>query len=160
MKHAPESYRCPICADMAGAVDEFHSPQDVVYEDDAVFAFISPHWWDGNPGQVLVVPRGHFENLYLMPDEVLARVFATVKRIGSKMRETYEGCRGIALRQHNEPLGGQDVWHFHVHVVPCYEGGGLPGEGEFLFAKAEKRHPYAAKLRAGLDDWRRLNSLA
>jgi histidine triad (HIT) family protein len=31
-------------------------------------------------------------------------------------------CEGVSTRQHNEPAGGQDVWHYHVHVTPRFEG--------------------------------------
>jgi len=30
-------------------------------------------------------------------------------------------CDGISTRQHNEPSGGQDVWHYHLHVTPRYK---------------------------------------
>ena len=37
------------------------------------------------------------------------------------------GCSGISTRQHNEPDGNQDVWHYHVHVFPRYPNDGLYG---------------------------------
>ncbi len=30
------------------------------------------------------------------------------------------GCDGVSTRQHNEPAGSQDVWHYHLHVTPRY----------------------------------------
>jgi diadenosine tetraphosphate (Ap4A) HIT family hydrolase len=46
-------------------------------------------------------------------------IYDLVRRIA--MRHTY-GCDGISTRQHNEPAGYQDVWHFHLHVFPRYHG--------------------------------------
>ncbi|WP_222619102.1 hypothetical protein [Ornithinibacillus hominis] len=31
------------------------------------------------------------------------------------MKDTYD-CDGITTRQHNEPAGSQDVWHYYLHV--------------------------------------------
>jgi histidine triad (HIT) family protein len=51
-------------------------------------------------------------------------------------------------RQHNEPAGNQDVWHYHMHVFPRYAGDDLyftrPQQD---FSPAEQRLPYADKLR-------------
>lgn len=35
------------------------------------------------------------------------------------------GCDGVSTRQHNEPAGDQDVWHFHLHVFPRWTGDDL-----------------------------------
>ena len=33
------------------------------------------------------------------------------------------GCAGFNLVQNNGEAAGQTVFHFHVHVIPRYEGG-------------------------------------
>jgi histidine triad (HIT) family protein len=35
--------------------------------------------------------------------------------------KTAYSCDGISTRQHNEPAGSQDVWHYHLHVIPRYK---------------------------------------
>jgi histidine triad (HIT) family protein len=35
--------------------------------------------------------------------------------------KTVYGCDGVSTRQHNEPAGSQDVWHYHLHVIPRYK---------------------------------------
>jgi histidine triad (HIT) family protein len=53
------------------------------------------------------------------------------------------------VRQHNEPAGNQDAWHYHVHVFPRYAGDALYGSlPEREFVSAERRRPYADRLRA------------
>jgi len=105
-------------------------------------------WWPKNRGHVLVVPNDHYENLYEIPDDVLAAVYATAKRIAGALRAAY-GCDGTSTRQHNEPGGGQDVWHFHVHVFPRYEGDRLYQTHDAArWVSAEERAPYAEKLQA------------
>lgn len=68
------------------------------------------------------------------------------------MRWSY-GCDGVSTRQHNEPAGDQDVWHFHVHVFPRYEGDGLYDSlPASAFVPAPERRPYAEQLRAAFED--------
>lgn len=60
-------------------------------------------------------------------------------------------CDGISTRQHNEPAGNQDVWHFHQHIFPRYDND-LLYENHALkqFVDASARKPYANKLKAQL----------
>jgi histidine triad (HIT) family protein len=149
--HEPPGYDCPFCRLLRGVETEHNRLSDVVWQDAETLAFISPRWWPANPGHVIVVPSEHVENLYEIGDGALAACYATAKRIAIAMRRAY-GCTGTSTRQHNEPGGNQDVWHFHVHVFPRAEGDGLyPREAECEWVSAERREPYAAKLRAQLE---------
>ena len=57
-------------------------------------------------------------------------------------------CDGTSVRQHNEPAGNQDAWHYHVHVFPRYAGDSLYGTRPYPeFVPAEQRWPYADQLR-------------
>jgi len=89
--------------------------EDIVFRNEATTAFICSIQFPNNPGHVLVVPNGHYENLYELPDDVGGRVHATARRVALAMKAAY-GCDGVSTRQHNEPAGYQDVWHFHLHV--------------------------------------------
>ena len=97
------------------------------------------------------MPNEHVENLYEIDDELLAAVYATAKRVALAMKLAY-GCDGTSTRQHNEPGGQQDVWHFHVHVFPRWHDDGLY-EQQLLsrWVPATERAGYAAQLRAALD---------
>ncbi|MGE3272031.1 MAG: HIT family protein [Chloroflexota bacterium] len=150
--HEPTGYHCPFCTIVAGhdQPDDFTKQEDVVYRDEAVTAFIAAKWWPGNPGHVLVVPNGHHENVYEMPDDALAAVQVAGKQIALAIRATY-GCEGTSFRQHNEPAGNQDVWHYHLHVFPRYHGDDLYLQsGKARFTSPGERAPYAEKLRRAL----------
>jgi len=113
-------------------------------------AFIASHWEPNNPGHVLVVPVRHFENLYELPDEVGARVFAVSRKIAIALKTSY-GCEGVSTRQHNEPAGYQDVWHYHLHVFPRYANDELYRRyGQGRSSKLEERRPFATKLREAI----------
>ena len=51
------------------------------------------------------------------------------------MKESY-GCEGISLHQYNEPAGNQDVWHYHLHVIPRW-----PNDDLYANYKNEKFIP-------------------
>lgn len=67
------------------------------------------------------------------------------------MKRVY-GCDAVSTVQHNEPYGNQDVWHYHVHVFPRYDGDNLYRSPRQL-TTAEERLPYTAKLRNALRLW-------
>ena len=111
---------------------------------------MSPKWWERNPGHAIVIPNGHYENLYEIPDPALAAVYATAKRLAVVMKAAY-GCEGTSTRQHNEAAAGQDVWHFHAHVFPRYFGDGLyENDRRARWTSPEERAPYAERLRERL----------
>jgi histidine triad (HIT) family protein len=110
-------------------------------------ALISPRWWPSNHGHVLVVPIRHYENLYELPAGVGHAVHDLVRDVAIAIRVIY-GCGGVSTRQHNEPAGGQDAWHYHVHVFPRYAGDQLYASAPYPeFVTAEQRQPYADRLR-------------
>lgn len=144
--HEPDGTRCPFCALLEGRPGDAPLPSDVVGETERAIAFVSPRWWPANEGHVLVVPRTHVENLYGIEHDDLHAVYDLVQRVAIAMPIAYD-CTGTSTRQHNEPDGGQDVWHFHVHVFPrwpgddLYRSDPLPG-----WAPADERAEYAERL--------------
>ena len=120
-----------------------------MWRDAETTAFVAPKWWAANEGHVLVVPNRHVENLYDASPEMLAALHVTVRRVALAIRATY-GCTGTSTRQHNEPGGGQDVWHLHVHVFPRREGDRLYTDKPVRWTDAAERAPYTVRLRREL----------
>lgn len=150
--HEPPGYRCPFCRLAAGGGDGVNDPRAVVTRTELALAVVSPRWWPNNHGHVLVVPTGHHENLYDIPAAAGHAVHDLVQRIARAMRRSYS-CDGISTRQHNEPDGNQDVWHYHVHVFPRYRDDRLyQSSAQLEFVSVPQRIPYAEKLRTALDD--------
>jgi histidine triad (HIT) family protein len=94
------------------------------------------------------VPNEHVENMYALARELAGDVHETARRIAIAMKAAYS-CDGISTRQHNEPAGQQEVWHYHLHVFPRYEGDELYTSPARLTSAAE-RVPYVTALRAAL----------
>lgn len=126
--HAPPGYPCPFCAIVRGEErdDVATKQEDVVLRTSEVTAFISSHQWPNNLGHVLVIPNAHIENIYTLPDHLAISLQSTVRSIAIALKTAFN-CPGTSTRQHNEPAGGQDVWHYHMHVFPRYPSDDLYG---------------------------------
>ncbi len=153
LNHAPEGYRCPFCRLSSGG--EAPSPTgsmqaDIVYRDHDVLAFVASQWWPNNAGHVLVVPTHHYENIYDLPSDIGAAIHRVAQRVALAFKATYR-CDGVSTRQHNEPAGNQDVWHYHLHVFPRYDGDQLY-ISQKRHTSIEERQPYTDKLRRYLSE--------
>jgi diadenosine tetraphosphate (Ap4A) HIT family hydrolase/sugar/nucleoside kinase (ribokinase family) len=149
--HEPTEYACPFCQLIAGIQDEhtLSAPSDVIYHDEAVTALIGSHQWPQNPGNVIIVSNEHFENLYDLPVRYATDIHRVARMVALAMKAVY-GCDGVSTRQHNEPAGNQDVWHYHLHVTPRYEGDQFySSQREFMPAEDRARH--AARLKSYLE---------
>ena len=146
--HEPSGYLCPFCDWLHGHETEYNRNSDIVYQTDSLTAFVAPKWWINNPGSVIIIPNQHHENIYSIPDESIANIYTSVKKVALGIRTTYERCEGVSTRQHNEPAGNQDVWHFHVHVFPRHTDDHLyQNHDNKRFVSPEERLPYALKLK-------------
>ena len=65
------------------------------------------------------MPNEHYENILDLPDDYTIEIHHVLRMISLAMKEVYS-CDGISIRQHNEPAGYQDVWHYHVQITPHY----------------------------------------
>jgi histidine triad (HIT) family protein len=151
--HAPSGYICPFCLIVAGVENEhvWTRQQDVVYRDEQVTAFIAAGWWPNNPGHVLIVPNQHFENIFDLPLSYATAMHAAAQRIAVAFKRAYR-CDGVSMRQHNEPAGNQDVWHYHLHIFPRYANDRLYELiNQRRRTELEERVPYALRLAKTLE---------
>lgn len=145
--HEPKNYECSLCGVAKGEETGLNKRSDIVYEDDRVVAYISPKWWVNNPGNVMVIPKQHVENIYDISPELLGEIYKIGKEVAVGMKETY-GCEGVSFRQHNEPAGNQELWHFHLHVFPRWKEDELyVNHKNTRWVDAGERVPYAEKLK-------------
>ena len=153
MYHKPENYQCPFCDWLAGNETEYKQNSDIVYQDSHITAFVSPKWWVNNPGHVIVIPNNHTENIYTISNIQLSRACLLAKKVAIAIRSSYKDCTGTSIRQHNEPDGNQDVWHFHIHVFPRYSNDKLyENHQNKQFVAPHVRKAYADILREVLAD--------
>lgn len=106
---------CVFCKIASGDI-----PSASIYEDPnfKVILDLGP----ASKGHALILPKDHYADLCSMDDEGAAKVFPLAKRIGRAMKKSLK-CDGFNVVQNNGLAAGQTVFHFHVHIIPRYEGG-------------------------------------
>lgn len=111
-----------------------------VHEDDHVLAFmdIMPR----GEGHCLVIPKAPCRNMLDATPETIAHVHQTAQKIAHGALKAFN-ADGITIQQFNEDAGGQEVYHYHVHVIPRHEGkrmgpAGVMGDMEAIKANGEK----------------------
>ncbi len=128
---------CIFCKIVAGEL-----PGQIVAEDERTVAFmdISP----GTRGHLLVVPRRHAPDLLEVPSEDLHATIDAAQRMARRVHDRL-GADGINILSSRGEAAWQTVFHFHVHVIPRYEGDPLklpwvpePGDPEEIAAVAEE----------------------
>jgi histidine triad (HIT) family protein len=154
--HAPSDYVCLFCC-LVQHIDCAHNnllPTDTIYQNDMVTAFMAVRRFTDNQGHVLVIPNSHFENIYHMPVAYALPIHAVSRTVALAMKATYS-CDGILIRQHNEPAGGQHLWHYHLHIIPRYRDDDFYNQQKEPFP-ANERAEYARMLRDWIENNERL----
>ena len=121
-------------------------PAHKVHEDDETLVFmdIMPR----ADGHALVIPKAKGRNVLDLDPDAVAAVARTAQRV-AKAAMTAFAADGVVLQQFNEAPAGQEVFHYHVHVVPRRDGVALrPRDGTMADGDLLKEH--AGKLRAAL----------
>ena len=94
-------------------------PANSIYEDDDFKVIL-----DASPatkGHALILPKQHYANIFEIEDETLAKAAKLAKKIMTHEKDVL-GCEGYNLVQNNGEVAGQTVFHFHMHLIPRYNG--------------------------------------
>ena len=105
---------CPFCRLVRHELNAV-----VVHEDDEILAIMD--LYPATPGHILVLPKRHIENIYVMPADLGARIMATAIAVAKAIKQKVSPD-GLNLIQSNELAAGQTIPHFHLHIVPRYNG--------------------------------------
>jgi histidine triad (HIT) family protein len=128
---------CIFCKIVAGEV-----PGQIVQEDDRTVAFmdISP----ATRGHALVVPRNHWRDLLEIEHDDLEATVLAAQRLAQRMHDRLD-VDGVNLLNARGAAAWQTVFHFHMHVIPRYEGDPLrlpwkpePGDTDEIAAVADQ----------------------
>jgi histidine triad (HIT) family protein len=118
---------CIFCQIVAGDI-----PASIIDEDERTIAFmdIAP----ATRGHALVIPRAHCDDLRSVAADDLSAVAQTAQRVAGRAIERL-GADGVNLLNSCGAAAWQTVFHFHVHVIPRYDGDPLrlpwvPSEGD------------------------------
>lgn len=105
---------CIFCKIINGEI-----PSYTVYEDEIVKVFL-----DINPntnGHMLIIPKKHFSNIVDLDSKTMSHIFEVQKKMYKLVKEKL-GAQGATFAQNNDL--GQDVKHYHMHLIPRYKNDG------------------------------------
>lgn len=94
-------------------------PSATLYEDEdfRVILDLGP----ASKGHALILPKAHAANIYEISDEMAAKAMILAKKMATKLTDVLK-CDGFNIVQNNGEPAGQTVFHFHMHLIPRYEG--------------------------------------
>lgn len=122
-------------------------PSTQVYEDAdfRVILDLSP----ASKGHALILPKNHAKNLFELPDETAAKAIVVAKKVGAAMMKSL-GCTGLNLVQNNGETAGQTVMHFHMHLIPRYDGDEAMIQWQPHSSEPKEQEEIAEKIRRAL----------
>jgi len=101
---------CPFCDLIRGAAEV-----SVCFEDARALAFLDIQ--PVNAGHVLIVPRQHFETLEDVPPDLAMHLFDVAMRLTPIIRRV-AGAADMNIVVNSGANAGQNVFHYHVHLIP------------------------------------------
>ena len=113
----PFSGHCIFCDLIRGAAEV-----SICYEDSVAIAFLDIQ--PVNPGHVLVVPREHYEMLQDIPKDVGAHLYQVAAKLIPRV-QTASGASDMNIVVNSGAAAGQNVMHYHIHLIPRRENDGF-----------------------------------
>lgn len=92
------------------------------FEDADVVAFMDIQ--PVNSGHVLVVPREHYESLDDIPPKLAMHLYEVATQLAPVVKQVAD-ADGMNIIVNSGVAAGQDVFHYHVHVIPRMHGDGF-----------------------------------
>ncbi len=75
-------------------------------------------------GHTLIMPKEHFNDIYDMDADTAGKLFALATEVARAIKNILH-CDGMNIIQNNGTIAGQTVMHFHLHLIPRFEGDAL-----------------------------------
>ncbi len=113
----PSTGHCIFCDLIRGAAEV-----SICYEDATAIAFLDIQ--PVNPGHVLVVPREHYETLQDIPGDVGLHLYPVATRL-IPVVQTAAGASDMNIVVNSGHAAGQNVMHYHIHLIPRRDGDGF-----------------------------------
>ena len=122
-------------------------PAFSVYESANCLAFLDV--MPQSDGHTLVLPKMPAETLFDLDKSSATNLIQSVQHVARGVRAAF-APDGIKLMQFNGAAAGQTVFHFHMHIVPCYENKPLRRHGRGM-AEPETLEEHAERIRSALE---------
>jgi len=119
-------------------------PCNKVYEDELTLAFLDIN--PVNPGHTLVIPKKHSRNIFDIKQEDFEAVMQTTLKVANAIKSSLD-VDGINLFQCNEPAATQEVFHFHMHIIPRFKEDSVDLKWGQKQAKPDELKKMAEKIK-------------
>lgn len=120
-------------------------PSAQIYEDEHTIAFM-----DINPaskGHALVICKEELPGLLDVPPELITAVAMTTQRVARAIVSALKPD-GFNILQNNGAAAGQIVFHYHVHIIPRWNGDGVSPFARQFSADPQELENLAAEISA------------
>ncbi len=117
-------------------------PGYILYEDSdfALILDVSPQ----NSGHSLLVTKKPYKNIFEVDELTLSKISPLVKELSRRLVEALH-ADGVKIVQNNGKSAGQEVMHYHLHLIPMYNSQGTLPYKEDLKAIYSLIKPYFEK---------------
>jgi|SRR5690554_4641847 histidine triad (HIT) family protein len=119
---------CIFCKISKGEI-----PAYTLYEDEVVKVFLDIH--PDTNGHTLIIPKEHYRDINDIPLDILKHINQITKDMYKLLKEKLN-MDGLTITQNNEY--GQEIKHYHVHLLPIYKESQPKLEVETILAKITK----------------------
>jgi histidine triad (HIT) family protein len=141
----PKGDPCYFCEIIRGSADRWN----VIEQTELTMTVLNGRQYE--VGQCIVVPIRHAPTLLELGNHEAAAVMSAAKRLAEAMMNAF-APDGLLLYQNNGLGSGQEVPHFHLHVVPRREnsdwGFGPPHLAKLRETIGPPQHNYAAPTQS------------
>lgn len=105
---------CIFCKIIKGEL-----PSAKIYEDEHFVVVLDR--FPATVGHVLLIPKVHVDNIFSIDDFLAEKIFCLATKFSKILQSNY-GINNLNLLQNNGESAGQTVNHFHLHLIPRYDG--------------------------------------
>ena len=135
---ASSTDRCIFCEIVAGRL-----PAYKLYEDDLFIVILDR--FPVNPGHALIIPKFHAEDIFGLCEKEAPRIMPLAQKIAGKIKEVLNPA-GFNILQNNGKAAGQEVFHYHMHIIPRYAEDGVKIHPKSKSVTEAELEEIAAKL--------------
>lgn len=106
---------CLFCKIIKGEL-----PSSTIYEDDLIKVIMNIN--PSTNGHLLILPKEHYVNIMDIKPEIVSHSIEKTRDIIYPLLKEKLNCEGLTIAENNEL--GQEIRHFHIHLIPRYPNDG------------------------------------
>ena len=106
---------CIFCKIIKGEL-----PSSTIYEDDLIKVIMNIN--PSTNGHLLILPKEHYVNIMDIKPEIVSHSIEKTRDIIYPLLKEKLNCEGLTIAKNNEL--GQEIRHFHIHLIPRYPNDG------------------------------------